>query len=204
MPKSGSPMRCGGSSHRCWPGYVVFHGWIRLETLCDRSSVTFDLRQCNQPQRRRWLVQGCVFAQFGDDDVDNVLEVANQAQAIGPGHGMGAICRRQLAGRCPLHEPEPRRQDATAGLPVRRGGPQRQRPGCVPGRLDGDIAALVLRWREDGYGGGSPSAVAVFASLVVLSSLPVHPKCFDYPPGPGTVRFTSSDSILPSEVQIAP
>ena len=26
--------------------YVVFHGWIRQETLCDRSSVTFDLRQC--------------------------------------------------------------------------------------------------------------------------------------------------------------
>ena len=26
--------------------YVVFHGWIRQETLCDRSSVKIDLRQC--------------------------------------------------------------------------------------------------------------------------------------------------------------
>ena len=26
--------------------YLQFYGWIRKETLCDRSSVTFDLRQC--------------------------------------------------------------------------------------------------------------------------------------------------------------
>ena len=26
--------------------YVVFHGWIRQETLCDQSSATFDLRHC--------------------------------------------------------------------------------------------------------------------------------------------------------------
>ena len=26
--------------------YLQFRGWIRQETLCDRSSATFDLRQC--------------------------------------------------------------------------------------------------------------------------------------------------------------
>ena len=36
--------------------YVVFHGWIRPKTLYDRSSVTFDLRQCALPNscRARW------------------------------------------------------------------------------------------------------------------------------------------------------
>ena len=34
--------------------YVVFHGWIRQETLCDRSSVTFDLRLCI---RQIWLTR---------------------------------------------------------------------------------------------------------------------------------------------------
>ena len=33
--------------------YLEFGGWICQETLCDRSSVTFDLRQCDQhPQGR--------------------------------------------------------------------------------------------------------------------------------------------------------
>ena len=27
-------------------GHLQFCGWIRQETMCDRSSVTFDLRQC--------------------------------------------------------------------------------------------------------------------------------------------------------------
>ena len=26
--------------------HLAFRGWICQETLCDRSSVTFDLRQC--------------------------------------------------------------------------------------------------------------------------------------------------------------
>ena len=29
--------------------YLQFRGWICQETLCDRSSVTFDLRQCALP-----------------------------------------------------------------------------------------------------------------------------------------------------------
>ena len=29
--------------------YLQFRGWICQETLCDRSSVTFDLRQCATP-----------------------------------------------------------------------------------------------------------------------------------------------------------
>ena len=30
------------------PSYLQCRGWICQETLCDRSSVTFDLRQCGQ------------------------------------------------------------------------------------------------------------------------------------------------------------
>ena len=54
--KSSPPRRCGGSSRRPWPGFLAFRGWIRQETLCDRSSVTFDLRQCTQ-MRELDLVQ---------------------------------------------------------------------------------------------------------------------------------------------------
>ena len=39
-------MRCGESFRRRWPIYLEFRGWVCQETLCDRSSVTFDLRQC--------------------------------------------------------------------------------------------------------------------------------------------------------------
>ena len=38
-------MRCSESSHRRWP-VIQFRGWIHQETLCNRSSVAFDLRQC--------------------------------------------------------------------------------------------------------------------------------------------------------------
>ena len=54
--KSSPPRRCGGSSRRPWPGFLAFRGWIRQETLCDRSSVTFDLRLCTQ-MRELDLVQ---------------------------------------------------------------------------------------------------------------------------------------------------
>ena len=42
-----------------------FRGWISQETLCDRSSVTFDLRQCapanivDAGQTGRWLLYYC-------------------------------------------------------------------------------------------------------------------------------------------------
>ena len=44
-----------GASRRIFPtalaSYLQFCGWIRQETLCDRSSVTFDLRQCDHRGR---------------------------------------------------------------------------------------------------------------------------------------------------------
>ena len=43
MLKSGSPMPCGEFFRRRWPA-LEFRGWVRQETLCNRSSVSFDLR----------------------------------------------------------------------------------------------------------------------------------------------------------------
>ena len=41
-----------GASQRVFPttvaSYLQFRGWIYRETLCNRSSVTCDLRQCDQ------------------------------------------------------------------------------------------------------------------------------------------------------------
>ena len=56
-------MRCGGSCRRRWPAILEFRGWICQETLCDRSSVTFDLTACRRnstlkltipPHASRW------------------------------------------------------------------------------------------------------------------------------------------------------
>ena len=67
--KSTPPMRCGESFRRRWPRYLECRGWICQETLCDRSSVIFDLRQC----ALKTFIDGVATARHGTGNRPDIL-----------------------------------------------------------------------------------------------------------------------------------
>ena len=67
--KSTPPMRCGESFRRRWPRHLECRGWICQETLCDRSSVIFDLRQC----ALKTFIDGVATARHGTGNRPDIL-----------------------------------------------------------------------------------------------------------------------------------